>query len=202
MALTDSYGNYQKEVDQAARDARRAARRFQKDCNKMMNNVQPKMKEIIRAITDMSKVTAPQRTVVEVFAWSAALVLVSSVGSFLGAYVVGPVIGVGCSKFTACILAYFVIPVALHASIRHKEKNFESDHNIRKMMIWMSLVHGIFVGYTIDHRYLSAQPVAFLTPVAVSVGYSTRGNVYPNILNALFALFKGMTFYLFGTYEE
>ncbi|KAK6058166.1 hypothetical protein COOONC_04269 [Cooperia oncophora] len=119
MALTDTYGTYQKEMEKACNDGRKAAERFQKNLPKMMNEVQPWMKEMMRAIADMSKVSAPQRLVIEVFAWSGVLVLSCSLGSVLGAYILNSVFASMISKFTASVLAYFVIPVAIHASIKH-----------------------------------------------------------------------------------
>ncbi|KAK6022683.1 hypothetical protein OSTOST_11605 [Ostertagia ostertagi] len=202
MALTDTYGTYEKEMERACNDGKKAAEHFQKNLPKMMNEVQPWMKEMMKAVADMSKVSAPQRLVIEVFAWSGVLVLACSVGSLLGAYVLSSVFAAMISKFTASILAYFVIPIAIHASIKHKERQFQSDNNIRRMMIASTFGQGLLMGYTINQRYLSSQPLAFITPIAVSFGYATRGHAFQNLHNAFYALFKGMTFYCFGTYIE
>ncbi|KAK5977333.1 hypothetical protein GCK32_020739 [Trichostrongylus colubriformis] len=133
------------------------------------------------------------------------------------------------------------------------------------MMLASSFGQGLLVGYTISQRYLYSQPIAFITPMAVSFGYGgiahrargdrimilgaslgaavsaniaigvmtgqlsssydflalgyvaisgvvmqllfhdahwTRGHSFQNLHNALYNLFKGMTFYLFGTYVE
>ncbi|PIO60821.1 hypothetical protein TELCIR_17673 [Teladorsagia circumcincta] len=132
-------------------------------------------------------------------------------------------------------------------------------------MIASTFGQGLLMGYTINQRYLSSQPIAFITPIAVSFGYAqvsqrakgdramilcaslgsavsahlvigaltgqlgaayeflalgyvalsgiimqllfhtaqwTRGHAFQNLHNAFYALFKGMTFYCFGTYIE
>ncbi|PIO65265.1 hypothetical protein TELCIR_13075 [Teladorsagia circumcincta] len=53
-----------------------------------------------------------------------------------------------------------------------KERQFQSDNNIRRTMIASTFGQGLLMGYTINQRYLSSQPIAFITPIAVSFGYA------------------------------
>ncbi|KAK6058165.1 hypothetical protein COOONC_04268 [Cooperia oncophora] len=164
-----------------------------------------------------------------------------------------------------CTLSEMVNDAIMKRSCLQKERQFQSDNNIRRMMVASTFGQGLLVGYTISQRYLSSQPLAFITPMSVSFGYAnivqrakgdrrmilgaslgaavsanlvlgfltgqlsssyeflalgyvalsgvvmqllfhnahwTRGHAFQNVHNAFFVLFKGMTFYCFGTYIE
>lgn len=193
------------------------------------------------------------------------MVASTSLGSIIGAYILGSAIAAAMSKYFAAFLAYIAFPVAINYAIKQRERNLDKDVNIRRMMVAMSFAQGILAGCTINQRYLQSQPLAFVTPIAFSFGYAavvqrangdrfmilgsamaaalaanlflggitgtlsssyeflalgyvvicgaimqvvihdahwTRGFTHMNALNAVFALFKGMTFYCFGTYVE
>ncbi|KAK6732390.1 hypothetical protein RB195_016648 [Necator americanus] len=263
-ALTDTYGNYQNDMERTLGSLRNQVAQLQQDLPKMIKDVQPNSKEILNAVKSTKRVSGPQRVVVEVFAWSSVMVLASTIGSMLGAYILGPFASLFFGKFAAALLAFFIIPVVSHATIKNKERHFESDNRIRTMLLSTSIGQGALAGYAINSLYLSAQPLAFVTPAVVSVGYtisvrqtngdraqilgislglacltnvllgtmlsgntssyqfltlgyvgiagvimqlvlhdsSSRGYTYQNALNSLYLLFKGATYYCFGTYIE
>ncbi|KHJ95722.1 hypothetical protein OESDEN_04332 [Oesophagostomum dentatum] len=112
-----------------------------------MQDLQPKHKDIVKAVKATGKVIGPQRVVVEVFAWSA-----------------------------------------------NKERHYESDNQIRTMMLVTSLIQGIFAGYTISSISVSSQPLACLTPAIVSVAYTVsvrqaRGNRFQTVGSSIGAAF-------------
>ncbi|KAE9419512.1 hypothetical protein Angca_000509, partial [Angiostrongylus cantonensis] len=115
-----------------------------------------------------SNVYTSQRLVIEVFAWSSVLVLGSSIGSVLGAYIFSPIIGSIFGKYIASLVAYILIPLGAH----FKERNFVDENNIRMMMLGTSIAQGMLSGYTINSRYLEAQPLPFITPMVMSFGYA------------------------------
>ncbi|KJH50695.1 hypothetical protein DICVIV_03135 [Dictyocaulus viviparus] len=169
MALTDTFGSYQNEIGRACADGRQSVLRMKDDVPRMINDMK---KTYSRVITDMSEVTVSHKLVIEIFAWSSALVLVNSIGSILGAYILHPIIGNFFGKFTASLCAYFFIPVLCHSGIKRRQRNFESENSIRMMMVIVAAVQGLLAGFAINHRYLAAQPIAFLTPVSLSFGYA------------------------------
>ncbi|VDO44323.1 unnamed protein product [Heligmosomoides polygyrus] len=52
MALSDTYGNYQKEVEQACSDGQKAAIRFQKNLPKMIGEIRPRLRDAWKAIKE------------------------------------------------------------------------------------------------------------------------------------------------------
>ncbi|CAJ0608656.1 unnamed protein product [Cylicocyclus nassatus] len=266
QALTDTYRH--DEMAGTFASLRKQAMQLQEDLPNLVNDIKPKSKDIVDAVKATSRVTGPLRVVVEVFAWSTVLVFASTIGSFAGSYIIGPFLSILFGKFLSVLFAYFLIPVAAHAVVKNKERHYESDNQIRTMLLATALTQGALAGYTIDHLYLSGQPLAFVTPAVVSVAYTvavrqfhgdrfriigaslgaallvnmilgimivensvsyqfltlgycgiagivmqlvfydaqsrsqSRGYVYQNALNSMYLLFKGATFYCFGTYIE
>uniref|UniRef100_A0A0K0DMW8 MFS transporter n=1 Tax=Angiostrongylus cantonensis TaxID=6313 RepID=A0A0K0DMW8_ANGCA len=198
MTLTNTFGNYQNEFGRAYEDGRHGLHYMNKEIPRMLNDVNLRS-DFMKAVSDM------------------------------------------------------------------KERNFVDENNIRMMMLGTSIAQGMLSGYTINSRYLEAQPLPFITPMVMSFGYAgivdeakgdrrmlisaalgaplcanfllgafygklitsynflslgytaiggiimqllfhkahdKRGHIYQNMLNASFLLFKGLTFYLFGTYVE
>ncbi|VDO19631.1 unnamed protein product [Heligmosomoides polygyrus] len=100
------------------------------------------------------------------------MVASTSLGSIVGAYILGSAIAAAMSKYFAAFLAYIAFPVAINYAIKQRERNLDKDVNIRRMMVAMSFAQGILAGCTINQRYLQSQPLAFVTPIAFSFGYA------------------------------
>ncbi|KHJ76530.1 hypothetical protein OESDEN_23850 [Oesophagostomum dentatum] len=193
QALTDTYGNT-REMEGTFEKLRKQAVRLQEDLPNIMQDLQPKHKDIVKAVKATGKVIGPQRVVVEVFAWSAVIVFASQIASFLSGYLLGPIVGLFFGKSGASWMAYFIIPVVLHVVIKNKERHYESDNQIRTMMLVTSLIQGTFAGYTISSISVSSQPLACLTPAIVSVAYTVsvrqaRGNRFQTVGSSIGAAF-------------
>ncbi|VDM63780.1 unnamed protein product [Angiostrongylus costaricensis] len=106
MALTNTFGNYQNEFGRAYEDGRQGFRYMNKEIPKVLNDVNLRKSDFIKAVSDM------------------------------------------------------------------KERNSINDNNIRMMMLGTSVAQGILAGYTINSRYLEAQPLPFITPMVMSFGYA------------------------------
>lgn len=119
------------------------------------------------------------------FAWTTVLQAGFLIAFGIGAYVAAPLLNVVLGRTEAGVIAYIGLPAAFYNHLIYGEK--ESDDTRRYHLLNFAIAEGFLVGFALSGRYLATvQPIAFLTPLCISL---TAQLVAPKLGNNRAAVF-------------
>ncbi|VDM65855.1 unnamed protein product [Strongylus vulgaris] len=135
-----------------------------------------------------SCIQTEHKTIVEVFLWGAVLTFSSHIGSLFGSCIASPLLYAIFDKLGASIFAFLVLPLFTKLMLRKHQRKGVRDAAIRFMLLITAVLQGLVSGFVIDSTYISGEPLAFVTPLAIVMAYMGEINsVYKNRLAMLTA---------------
>ncbi|CAJ0605743.1 unnamed protein product [Cylicocyclus nassatus] len=171
--VAEVYGGYRMELEETMEGLRQRGQAFGESAPQMIEDtrsqIEPQTQDLIEAVQDTSDVSTPQRTVLEVFAWSSIMVLFANIGLVFGSYILGPIVSIFVGKFGAALAAFVALPLYAHYQIKHSGGD---DVTIRFQLLSLAIVQGVLTGFVVNNLYLSATPFAVLTPAIVTVSFA------------------------------
>ncbi|KAK6733535.1 hypothetical protein RB195_017345 [Necator americanus] len=195
MAVAPVCELYQRELDEAVATLRRRglisdqnSRSTRSRIRSSRRQAEERSQSFIETMQETSHIRTPHKAVIEVLTWGAVLTFLSHIGSSFGSHVASPFLQTIFDKSGAAIFAYIILPILTKMTIRRHKRRGIDDSTIRFMLLMSSLMQGVVSGYVIDSTYLSGEPLAFVTPLAIALAYAGEvKSVYTSRLSLLTA---------------
>ncbi|CAD6198354.1 unnamed protein product [Caenorhabditis auriculariae] len=186
-----NYAAYQSEVSELVNVVRRRGQELAETGPAILGDVgssiKPQADELIAAVQDFSEAPIPGAAIAQTFTYASVLLVGAFFGSFIGSYIVGPILSLFLLKFGAVLLALVVFPLIAFGVVRRLQAAGSPDQEIRGTLGGLTLIQSLLVGFSISGHYAN-QPLIFLTPVIISfvlpAALRAVGNNRANVLGA------------------
>ncbi|GMT05366.1 hypothetical protein PENTCL1PPCAC_27540, partial [Pristionchus entomophagus] len=148
-------------------------------------------------VQDKSDVQTPPSAVLPTFLWTTVLTLGASIGFFVGANVLGGLVHLFFGGFFISMAALVALPLYAYYTIKAKQAVAGSDVELRMFLLTYALGSGVLLGAGFNSTYFYSEPLAFLTPLTVSLvfayGAPALGSARPSLLGASVGGALGLT---------
>uniref|UniRef100_A0A914UZ00 Uncharacterized protein n=1 Tax=Plectus sambesii TaxID=2011161 RepID=A0A914UZ00_9BILA len=158
-------------------DTQRRACEAQTHLRHMQASLQPRLRsqqqQLAATLKDYSPVPANYSVLLETYMWTSVLLVAQSFGELVGAYALGPLLGLVFDTAPATVLTYVLLPVLAYMHYRKKpgtqtERRFE--------LLGLALTLGVLSGFLLSDRYLGVlPPPAFLMPLVIGISAQVVG---------------------------
>ncbi|KAF8384295.1 hypothetical protein PRIPAC_73437 [Pristionchus pacificus] len=148
-------------------------------------------------VQDKSDVQTPPSAVLPTFLWTTVLTLGASVGFFVGANILGGLVHLFFGGFFIALGVLVALPLYAYFTIKAKQAVAGSDAELRMFLLAYALGSGVLLGAGFNSTYFYSEPLAFLTPLVVSLvfayGAPALGAARPTLLGASVGGALGLT---------
>ncbi|GMR60818.1 hypothetical protein PMAYCL1PPCAC_31013 [Pristionchus mayeri] len=148
-------------------------------------------------VQDKSDVQTPPSAVLPTFLWTTVLTLGASIGFFVGANILGGLVHLFFGGFFISLAALVALPLYAYYTIKAKQAVAGSDAELRMFLLAYALGSGVLLGAGFNSTYFYSEPLAFLTPLVVSLvfayGAPALGSARPSLLGASVGGALGLT---------
>ncbi|GMT03340.1 hypothetical protein PENTCL1PPCAC_25514, partial [Pristionchus entomophagus] len=139
-------------------------------------------------VQDKSDVQTPGSAVLPTFAWTTVLTLGASIGFWAGANVLGGLVHLFFGGLFISLAALVALPISAFYAIKAKQGVAGSDADLRMFLLAYAAGSGVLLGAGFHSTYFYSEPLAFLTPLTVSLvfayGAPALGATRPSLMGA------------------
>ncbi|KAK6058167.1 hypothetical protein COOONC_04270, partial [Cooperia oncophora] len=119
-----------------------------------------------------TRIFAPNRTVIEVFAWVATMLAFSGMGTWIGSHGINTIVDMTVGAQFTTLTAYVILPAVTMSTLLKYERSCFNDVTIRFMLLTSAAIQGLLIGSVQDPKYLQNEPITFVTPVVFALVYA------------------------------